>query len=80
MHENNLNTTKMLQQSFNTLFTKYMTHLPSLIVFRGLVSEYWHYQIQTSVSPLKYGISFFIAFCESTLNYAKAFFTYSPLI
>ena len=36
-----------------------MTHLPSLVAFRGLVSEYWHYQIQNLVSPLKYRISFF---------------------
>ena len=56
MHENNLNTRKLLQQCFTTLFTKYMTHLPSLVVFRGLVSEYWHYQIQTLVSPLRYRI------------------------
>ena len=58
-HENNLSTRKLLQQSFTTLFTKYMTHLPSLVVFRALVPEYWHYQIQTLVSPLKYKISFF---------------------
>ena len=59
MDENNLNTRKLLQQSFTALFTKYMTHLPSLVVFHGLVSEYWHYQIQTSVSPLKYRKLFF---------------------
>ena len=73
-HENNLNTTKLLQQSFSTPFTKYMTHLPSLVVFRGLVSEYWHYQIQTSVSPLKYRISFFYRIPRTDFKLCKGIF------
>ena len=73
-HENNLNTTKLLRQSFNTLFTKYMTHLPSLVVFRGLVSEFWHYQIQTSISPLKYRISLFYCISHTYFKLCKGIF------
>ena len=72
-------TTLTQQNCYNNalpLFTKYMTQLPSLVVFRGLVFEYWHYQIQTLVSPLKYRILFFITYREPTLNYAEAFFTF----
>ena len=49
-----------------------MTHLPSLVEFRGLVSEYWYCRIQTLVS--------FIAYRKLTLNYAKAFITLYPWI
>ena len=60
-----------------------MTHLPSLVEFRGLVSEYWYCRIQTMVSPHKHRkfiIIFFIAYCKLTLNYAKAFITLYLLI
>ena len=58
-HENHPNTRNLQQQSFTTLFTIYMTHLPSLVEFRGLVSEYWYCRIQTMVSPLKHRKLFF---------------------
>ena len=80
MHENHPNTQNLQQQSFNTLFTIYMTHLPSLVEFRGLVSEYWYCRIQTMVSPLKHRKLFFIAYRKLILNYAKAFITLYPWI
>ena len=49
-----------------------MTHLPSLVEFRGLVSEYRYCPIQTLVSQQ---VIFFIAYRKLTLNYAKAFIT-----
>ena len=78
-HENNLNTTKLLQQSFYTLFTKYMTHQV------WLYSVAWFLNTGTTKFklwsfPLNTGVGFFIAYREPTLNYAKAFFTSSPLI
>ena len=58
-----------------------MTHLPSLVEFRGLVSEYWYCRIQTMVSPLKHRkLLFFIAYRKLILNYAKAFITLYPWI
>ena len=54
MNKNNLTMQKLLQQSFPTFFIIYVTLLPSLVLFGGLVSEYWHWQIQTSVSPLNH--------------------------
>ena len=80
-HKNNLNTTKLLQQSFNTLFTKYMTHFTSLVVFRGSVASF----LNTGTTKFKLwsllfntGFRFLIAYREPTLNYVKAFFTFSP--
>ena len=58
-HENHPNTQNLQQQSFTTLFTIYMTHLPCLVEFRGLVSEYWFCRIQTMVSPHKHRMLFF---------------------
>ena len=75
MHENHPNTRNLQQQSFNTPFTMYMTHLPSLVEFCDLVSEYWYCRIQTLVSPLKHRKLFFIAYRKLTSNYAKAFIT-----
>ena len=37
-----------------------MTHLPCLISFRDLASEYWHSQILTLVSPLYHRNSFIL--------------------
>ena len=52
-----------------------MTHLPSLVAFRGLVSEYWHYyQIQTLVSPLKYRILFFYRILRTDFKLCKGIF------
>ena len=80
-HENHPNTQNLQQQSFTTLFTIYMTHLPSLVEFRGLVSEYWYCRIQTMVSPHKHRkFFFFIAYRKLILNYAKAFITLYPWI
>ena len=80
-HENNLSTRKLLQQSFTTLFTKYMTHLPSLVVFCALIPEYWHYQIQTLVSTLKYKISFFyrIPQIDFWKHFSPFFLWFNPL-
>ena len=72
-HENHPNTRNLQQQSFTTLFTIYMTHLPCLVEFRGLVSEYWYCRIQT----IGY---FFIPYRKLILNYAKAFITLYPWI
>ena len=80
MHENHPNTRNFQQQSFTTLFTIYMTHLSSLVEFRGLVSEYWYCQIQTMVSPRKHRKFFLIVYRKPTLNYAKAFITLYPWI
>ena len=55
-----------------------MTHLASLVVFRGLVSEYWHEQIQTSASAHNHWNSFSFLSHTLTLNYAKVFITLYP--
>ena len=31
-----------------------MTHQPTLVLFRGLVSEYWHCQIETLVTTFNH--------------------------
>ena len=43
----------------HSLIHTYITQLPSFISFRGLAFEYCLYQIQTLVSPLNHGFSFF---------------------
>ena len=48
-----------------------MTHLPSLVLLCSLISEYWYYQVQTSVLPLTIVIAY------RNLDFAKAF--YHPL-
>ena len=57
-----------------------MTYLPSFVVFHGLVSEYWHYQIQTSVSPLKYRISFFYRIPRTNFKLCEGIFSFDLIL
>ena len=80
-HGTNLNVHILFQYRFSTFFNTYLTHLLSFFLFRGLVSEYWLQQIQTSVSPLNHRKLFiFFAHRKLTLNYAVSIFHTHPPI
>ena len=78
-HENHPNTQNLQQQSFTTLFTIYMTHLPSLVEFRGLVPNTGTAEFKLWSLPINTGSYFFYRIPQTDFKLCEGIYHPLPL-